>query len=394
MVPTLRNSSKSSNGVGMRIDFLDGVRGWASFAVLLYHSMVCFLALSTPFLIYDKARFIADLQGHNYIDILAGIVLSFISDGHLAVLVFFVLSGYALSVGHLNLVSRKLALAATSRYFRLMIPILVTSLLTYLLLKFNLMFNLDVATTAEKSAGWLGTFYRFDASFTDAIKFSLYNVFFHYDTDRNYNSSLWTMPIEFLCSLLIYSYLGVFRATEKVYWRLAILLTITLFVIKPLFSCFLIGYVIAEINKKYDGKYLTNILGEKNAELFFVLIFFSSLILSTFVRANDYLDCFFASIIVFSVSFSRSLKLFFSNRISNYLGHISFPLYLIQIPVICSWSSFLYLKLPELGIGIISANIINLFLTIFLCILLATLLLPVEKLSVVFSKKIANIFLG
>jgi peptidoglycan/LPS O-acetylase OafA/YrhL len=99
------------------------------------------------------------------------------------VLIFFVLSGYALSLGHLNLARRKLALATVSRYFRLMIPILVTSLIAYLLLKLNLMFNLDVATSAEKFSGWLGKFYKFDASISDAVKFSLYNVFFHYETD-------------------------------------------------------------------------------------------------------------------------------------------------------------------------------------------------------------------
>ncbi len=49
-----------------------------------------FLALSIPFLIYDSVRFEADLLSYNYFDILLGVVLTFISDGHLAVLIFFV----------------------------------------------------------------------------------------------------------------------------------------------------------------------------------------------------------------------------------------------------------------------------------------------------------------
>ena len=384
----------TSNEVAQRVEFLDGVRGWASFAVLLYHSMICFLALSTPFLIFDSVRFEADLLSHNYFDILVGVVLTFISDGHLAVLIFFVLSGYALSLGHLNLARRKLALATVSRYFRLMIPILVTSLIAYILLKLNLMFNLDVATSAEKFSGWLGKFYKFDASIFDAVKFSLYNVFFHYETDRNYNSSLWTMPIEFLCSIMIYSYLGIFRVTEKVHWRIAIILMITLFAIKPLFACFLIGYLIAEFNKKYGANYLINILGEKNTEFFLILTFFLTALVSTFFRADEHVDCLFASIIVITISLSKIMQSFFTNGLSTYLGRISFPLYLIQISIICSWSSYLYLKIPELGIDIISASIINLFLTILLCLLLATALLPIEKLSVTYSKKIANLLLN
>jgi hypothetical protein len=35
-------------------------------------------------------RFEADLLSYNYFDILLGVVLTFISDGHLAVLIFFV----------------------------------------------------------------------------------------------------------------------------------------------------------------------------------------------------------------------------------------------------------------------------------------------------------------
>ena len=63
-------------------------------------------------------RIAEDISTHNYLDILFGMILRFISDGNLAVLIFFVLSGYALSVGHLNLAKKKLALATTSRYFR------------------------------------------------------------------------------------------------------------------------------------------------------------------------------------------------------------------------------------------------------------------------------------
>jgi len=125
---------------------------------------MCFLVFTTPFLRYDRERLVRDISSNNYLDFLAGIFVNFITDGHLAVLIFFVLSGYALSVGQLNLAKRKLALATTSRYFRLMMPILITSLIAYLLLKLNLMFNLQVATIPERSSGWLGTFYKFDAN--------------------------------------------------------------------------------------------------------------------------------------------------------------------------------------------------------------------------------------
>jgi peptidoglycan/LPS O-acetylase OafA/YrhL len=378
-----------------RVYFLDGIRGWASFAVLLSHIIMCFLVLTTPLLKYDRERFMADISSGEYLDILCGIFIKFITDGHLAVLIFFVLSGYALSVGQLNLEKRKLAIAITSRYFRLMIPIFITSLIAYILLKLDLMYNLEVATTPEKSSDWLGTFYKFDASIKDVIKFSFYDVFFKYDVEKTYNSSLWTMPIEIIGSIMIYTYLGIFRATEKINWKVILPLTFALFIFKPLYSCFLIGYIIAEINKKYDDNdYLFFFKKNINNEIFFILIFLTSAILSTCYRDNDCVTCLFASCIVFSVSFSKNLKLFFSNRLSNYLGRISFPLYLIQIPIICSLSSFLFLKLPTLGFNVFASNIINLFLTIVVSLISATLLLPIETISIKYSKKIGKFFVN
>jgi peptidoglycan/LPS O-acetylase OafA/YrhL len=376
-----------------RVDFLDGIRGWASFAVLLSHILMCFLVITTPILNYDRARLMESISNHNYLDILVGISINFMTDGHLAVLIFFVLSGYALSIGHLDLANRKLALATASRYFRLMVPILITSLIAYVLLKYNLMFNLEVAKASDISFDWLAAFYRFDPNIKDVIKFSFYDVFFEYDGTKTYNAVLWTMPIELIGSFMIYAYLGIFRTTESVRWRLVLLSTFVLFIIKPLYSCFLIGYLIAEVNRKYSGGIVSSFLNTKQNEIFFVSIFFISAALSTYFRGNAYATCFFATCIVISVSFSRNLKSFFSNKLSKYLGRISFPLYLIQIPVICSFSSFLYLKFPTLGLGQVTANLINFFATVALALVVATLLLPVEKLSVTYSKKIGRLFI-
>lgn len=389
----MTHTQDSSTNV-TRVDFLDGIRGWASFVVLLEHILMSFLVLTTPFLKYDRERLMADISSSNYLDILCGIFIKFITYGRLSVLIFFVLSGYALSVGQLNLEKRKLALATTSRYFRLLIPILITSLIAYALLKLDLMFNLEVATTPEKSSNWLGTFYKFDASIKDVIKFSFYDVFFKYDNGKSYNSNLWTMPIEIIGSFMIYTYLGIYRSTEKINWKVILPSSIGLFIFKPLYSCFLIGYIIAEINKKYDGDYLFGILKTNKIEIFFLLIFFTSAILSSYFRGNDYVTCLFASFIVISVSFSKNLKSFFSNGLSSYLGRISFPLYLIQIPIICSLSSFLYLKLPAFGFDIVTSNLINFFSTIVVSLISATLLLPIEKISVKYSKKIGMFFIN
>lgn len=389
--------SRSNNGPDKplgRVAYLDGIRGWASFAVLLSHVLMCFLVLSTPSLQFNKARLAEDLATHNYLDISAGIVLRFASDRRLAVMVFFVLSGYVLSVGHLNPAKRKLALAAISRYFRLMIPILATSIIAYLLLKFGLMFNLQVATAPERSSGWLGTFYQFEASIRDVAAFSFYDVFFRYDSRTSYNSSLWTMAVELYGSFVIYAYLGIFRATAKVPWRLSLLTTLSLFVLAPVFSCFFIGYILAEVNQKYASGPFSGRVSARTVDALSAAVFFLTAVVSTYWRASGHHICIFAAALVASVSFSGSLRRVFAGRVSQFLGRISFPLYLIQIPIICSWSSYLYLRLPELGMDVATSNLVNLFSTILLALVSAALLLPIERFSVAYAKKIGGFLLS
>jgi peptidoglycan/LPS O-acetylase OafA/YrhL len=372
-----------------RIDFLDGIRGWASFSVLLSHTIVCFLALSTPQLQFTKERLKNSLIENNFIDFIFFKIMKIISNGYLAVLVFFVLSGYVLSVTHLNKTRSDLALASVSRYFRLMIPIFVTSFIAYILLKFGLFFNLEAASSPESSSGWLGTFYRFDASLKDLFIFSLYGVFFNYNPETTYNSSLWTMSVEMLGSILIYAYLGIFRSKEKTYWLLISLVIFILALLKSLYVCFFAGYLIAELNLKYQDAFEGGKIMKIASLIFFIII----LMISVNFKSNSGASIFVAIFLVLTASFSIHLKSFFANKSSQFLGRISFPLYLIQIPVICSWSSYLYIQLPLLGLSHIQSNFVNLFSTICICFLASILLLPIEKIGVACSKKIGKLIL-
>ena len=352
-----------------RVGFLDGIRGWAAMVVLFCHMTMMFLSLSTPE--YNNVFFRA------------------FNNGPFAILVFFVLSGYALSMSQLNFERRNLALAVVTRYFRLAIPIIVTSLIAYLLLKNGFFFNLEAATTPETSIGWLGTFYLFPPSFLKMLEFSSFDVFFSYNPASTYNSSLWTMPVEIFGSFMIYIFLGIFRTSGRVYWHIAIVLAIALLVVNPAFSCFIFGYLIAELNLRIlDNE--SKIIEAVSTSFFIIIV----VLLAVRPRSDGMLGCLMAASLVLSVSYSSSLKNFFSNSISSFLGKISFPLYLIQIPVICSWSSWLFLRLPEWGINGLLASNINLLTTVMITIVCAYLLLPVERFSIRYSKLIGRLILG
>lgn len=354
-----------------RVYYLDGLRGWAALSVFYYHLVERFLGKAEP--VFTPKPF------------------DFLFDGPFAVMIFFVISGYALSTGNLDNTKKALAITAVSRYFRLAIPIVITSFFGYSLLKYDLMYNLQVQIQTGLSSKWLITHFTFDESFYGFLKDSLYNTFHSFTAATSYNSSLWTIRYEWLGSLIIYSYLAIFRKDLNVQWLIAITILIILLNEAPIFSCFIGGYLIAELKNSYPSILKTPRLVQILSTTCFILI----IITFTYWRPyNTTIICAAAILFVASISFSKPLQCFFSMRLSRFLGKISFPLYLIHIFVICSWSSYLFIFLSFMEIEPIIAISINIISSTFITLAIAISLLPIEKFSVKSSKVIGNFIIS
>ncbi|MCW1829878.1 acyltransferase [Enterobacter asburiae] len=346
----------------VRVAFLDGIRGWAALIVVFSHLMGGVLALENP-------EFVSLPYFH------------FLTNGHLSVLIFFVLSGYVLSISQIQSTKGNLPLAVVSRYFRLSIPVLFFAFLAYIFMSLGLFYNVK----ASIENAWLGGFYVFEPSLYNAIKFSIYDVFFNYDPNITYNSSAWTMPIELVGSMLIYAFIGIFKPQIKTLHIPALILTIFLYFNSPFMFCFMVGYLLAIIKIKTPN------INIKGLDLILLLTFLSVIYVDTYHRpTEENLQAIEAITIIFCVSYSNTLKKLFESKISLFLGEISFPLYLVQIIVICSWSSFLriYFIANEITgfasmFGILSSSLV-------ICIALSKLLTPIDKYSVIYSKKIAS----
>jgi peptidoglycan/LPS O-acetylase OafA/YrhL len=105
----------------MRFGFLDGLRGWAAVIVLFHHVFVDGLPAND---------FMADRLFWARI---------FFMNGTFAVCLFFVISGFSLSISYLQTGDeRGLARMAAGRYVRLAIPIFAICSITYLLLALNI----------------------------------------------------------------------------------------------------------------------------------------------------------------------------------------------------------------------------------------------------------------
>jgi peptidoglycan/LPS O-acetylase OafA/YrhL len=373
-----------------RVDYLDGIRGWASIAILLKHLVINLLALSVPALLFTSERFANDVSHHNYGDLLLGLLIGVVANGRLGLFLLFILSGYALSVSHLNIQKNTLASAAAARYFRLMIPILASSLVVYVLWKLGLFFNIKATANANLDpTDWIRFTYRSDTSLKELLYFVFYGVFFKYDWYGSYNIVLWTIPMQLTGSFLIYGFMALFRRTAVTPWALAILITAALLDSTPPLACFMVGYLLAELKARFREP-----IQHRAGDLVLVGMFLMACVLSTQSHfKGDRAIVLLGGSMVAAVSFSHTLRAIFSVRFSRFLGRISFPLYLIQIPIICSWSCYWYMTLPTLGFSSWASLLLNLVTSVALCVLAAVALIPVDKFSISASKKLGGLLL-
>ncbi|CAM3809773.1 acyltransferase [Roseateles saccharophilus] len=363
--------------------------------VLMSHLVANCLATQAPYLAYRAGIFRADVTQGHWASVSVGLLLRLVSDGHLAVMIFFTLSGFALSINQLNSSGRNLPQAAAARYFRLMLPILAASLLAYAFMAAGLLHNLAAAEALGRPESWLTLSFRTDPSLLGALRFALWDVFFDYQAQASYNSSLWTMPIEMLGSIAIYGYLGVYRAAGRVYWRVLGLLTLALYGLQPELACFFVGLMLAEeVRGRTGGAAALRQVATPLRRFAPLTVFALAFAASVFLRGNNWLTSLLAVCIVLGVVHSNLLRGFFSNGLSMFLGRISFPLYLVHIVFVCSWSAYLLMALPRIGGSEALALAFNFVSTVMICVAAAVAFLPVESFSLTVSKHVARWLTG
>lgn len=352
----------------LRLEFLDGLRGWGALMVFLYHLIVQLLSNTAP---TYRSKYLA-----------------FLLDGDFAVFIFFVLSGFVLSIKFVISPGKySLTQAVIARYFRLMLPIIITSFVAYMLMLAHAMYNVP-ASIPSNTPQWLGVYFNFEPTLAYFFQFNLYYVFFNFNPGANFNPVLWTIAYEFTGSMLVYMIIGFFR-TDKNKTYLVPIAFIILFNLfnNPIIACFAVGYLLAELYVTYSQR-LEN---TSWVSWFSTALFAIPVICSTFFRTgHHFYIALLASLLVLSVTFSGVLKRFFSNKVSRFLGRISFPLYLIHLPLICSFSSYLFLYLPAHGYGNQATANIIVATTVPLGLLIAWIFYPIETFSVKASKKISE----
>lgn len=360
-----------------RLYVIDGVRGWAAISVLLFH------VLTETFCIL-KPEF---RTPYTY----------FIFNGPLAIAVFFVLSGDALSVGYIN--NEKLSTLDSlllKRYFRLTVPVSLSCFIVYLLMKAGLIFNVGAASIIHRE-GWLGAFLPFKPNIISLFRYCFYQVYDGYPNSVTfnplsiaYNPFLWTMSTEFVGSMLVFLFLYVSKRLISPY-KLLIPLIIFLFLEKSFYALFFVGVLFAYLRTL---NVFANLLMNRLWQIAILFIIICLIIVDTELRSfisQGHVNIAIASALVFCIYSSNLCVSLFSCRISRILGKISFPIYLIHFSVIASLTSFLIIKysaiMDSYHIYLIS------FVTILACLLGATVFYFVEECLLFHANKIPRLLL-
>ncbi|KAL6921882.1 hypothetical protein ACHAPO_002643 [Fusarium lateritium] len=355
--------------------YLDGMRGVAALVVLFCH-------------FFYQAFVIAKGWGCDdaHYNILKLPILRLWYQGPPAVCLFFVISGYALSYRPLKLIrshntqdfSTTMSSLVFRRGVRLYLPTAISTLMIVSFIRLGVYektreFAMDTTymrNVREPHPPRLATNY---AQFTDWAKdmFKFVHVFSWktHGGSTNYDQHLWTIPVEFRCSLYLFLTL-VATARLRTQYRLITVFSIMLFTYRNSrweLLMFLCGMVLAEIDLSRGAHVSSPALPmeEKTSptrprwyqRIFWAIVsivglylmsqpdqggertpgwvYLTSLIPKWWdAEKYRYWQCAGAVVFVLAVSRSASWQRIFNSPFVQYLGKISYALYLMHGPVI------------------------------------------------------------
>lgn len=345
----------------MKLKSLNGLRGLAALIVVITHCQQFFFAYSPTTLraLFEGVATPFSLIGVAFFEAFY--------DGSFAIMVFWVLSGVVLSIKYFELIledkqthiNHYLFFSALKRYFRLLAPVLLSVIIGYLLLQNDLLFTEEMAQRySGEYAQWLNTFFPFNADFMHALRSAFVDTFVNYSRSTSYNPVLWTMEKEFIGSLLLFASLAIFGQHSKrqaIYIVLLIALILTKFSWLAAFVC---GILICDYYLQYRNKgsnFVGNGFSEPVAKIVrsvqhipvLIILFLVLIILIGLPNYKGLINLLLASFLIVLALISLPVNNFLSSKPLQWLGKISFGLYLSHFLLVSSFSSFVYLQVID-----------------------------------------------
>ncbi|WP_027143684.1 acyltransferase [Mesorhizobium sp. WSM3626] len=331
-------------------DSLEFLRGVASIVVMFWHMLLGFAPSASGIFANGPAN---SLQ------------TSFVFvalNGQSAVYLFFVLSSFVLLKRYFaNRKIGDLLLAAAKRLPRLAGPVLVTVLLSCLIFRQELYFFWDAG--AQTGSPWLANFAYAakpltpeTANFSDALTQGAWRTFIF--GDSYYDTSLWTMWFEFWGSLMVFA---LAPAIFFVHDRIPLLSWCVLAI--GMFLAWSVNFVLVAFPVGLSLHLLLASKFRPNAWTRLALVAVSLALLGYAGNAVGiyrpfavlevgglpenarlaYTAILGSVMLIYAVVTSQSPPSWLTGKAARFLGDLSFPLYLVHVPIICSLGSWVVL---------------------------------------------------
>ena len=369
---------------------LEAYRGLAAIIVVCYHLSLAFAP--------RKVGLVASLSDP---DAIAGTPWFLFINGPAAVTFFFVLSGYVLPLQFFQKHDPLILLKGLcKRLPRLAGLTTISTLISCSLFKLRLYYYTDAA--AVSSSQWLGFICfsgqppGFHPSWWGAFWQGAWRTFSRGET--YYNTNLWTMRIELIGSIVTYALALIYARIRKPYYILAIVaFCMAVLLLFPLpevkyYHAFLLGVTLSFWHSRRPPRAsVYSAVGLVIVSLYFLgyivprgaygFLAFEPGVAKWAVGHINWVHAVAAVLLIHGTRASPEISHLFDNAIGRILGAISFPVYLIHVLIIGSFSSALYLTLvPLLSPAYVFSAVF--LLTLLLVVLVATLLSRADRLWV------------
>nr|WP_253199105.1 acyltransferase [Clostridium gasigenes] len=324
-----------------KIKFLDGLRGGAAFIVVIAHYIQVFY----PTVFNGN---IESIHTKNNLELIFyKTPLNLFFNANFCVCIFFVLSGYVLSIKFFKHNDKEIIISGMlKRYLRLAIPVLAVLTLSYLMRKCNLFYFGDVSSITKTE---IMNRYLIKYDYIDILKQSLFQIFI-FDIET-YNAVLWTMKYEFIGSFIVFFILILFSHCKH---KKTLSIALILIFLNSYYLGFVLGCLLSyiSINKKIKIKKITLKF------LLLISLFFGSypyyqgsnsiyyIISIKFGEINNFIlfHTLGGALLVFVIINFKTLQNIFSSRTMVFLGKISFSLYLVHFLFINSLGCYIFIK--------------------------------------------------
>jgi peptidoglycan/LPS O-acetylase OafA/YrhL len=351
-----------------KIPWITGIKGIAALLVFFHH-----------FFLFFYPVFCNGNSTNKIVNIIIKTPLNIFSyAGNSSVCLFYLISGFLISYTYFYINNKNQKISSIfKRYFQLAIPILLSSIIIYIILKSEI-FRTETFVNLYSQNGFNNYYKDFNMNFFNVIKSSFYDIFA--TGNSVINPPLWTMKNELIFSITTMLILSTFGKNKN---RIYIYLFLILFFPDSYLSCFIFGVILLELFvNKNDLLEKINRTDIKIIILLFGLYLSSYTYLSAQSKYYSLLNFDLGNLdknvvyhglgtmlIMLFILLSKRTQKILSNKIFIKLGNLSLNIYLFHWIVINTISMYIVYKLLSIFgyfVSVLISFIISTFITIII----------------------------